>query len=63
MRCAFTLNFQYKHSPHLQLRLALSLDAVGCADDVVLVDDGTAADVGRAQDCLQLQGDLVRVGI
>ena len=47
----------------LEAVLVLSLDAVSCADDVVLVDDGAAADVRRAQEGLQLQGNLVRVGI
>ena len=49
--------------PYLKAALVLSLDAVSGADDVVLVDDGAAADVGRAEEGLELQGDLVRVGI
>ena len=47
----------------LEAVLVLSLDAVSCADDVVLVDDGAAADVGRAQDGLQLKGDLMGIRI
>ena len=47
----------------LEAVLVLSLDAVSCADDVVLVDDGVATDVGRAQDGLQLKGDLMGIRI
>ena len=50
-------------APHLETVLVLSLDAVSSAHDVVLADDGAAADVRRAQEGLQLQGNLVRVGI
>ena len=47
----------------LEAVLVLSLDAVSGAHNVVLADDGAAADVRRAQEGLQLQGHLVRVGI
>ena len=58
----FFLN-EMDNKSDLEAVLVLSLDAVSCADDVVLVDDGAAADVGRAQDGLQLKGDLMGIRI
>ena len=49
--------------PHFESLHVILIDAMSSAHNIVLIDDGAAAIVDQAIGGLQLQGNLVRVGI
>ena len=49
--------------PHFESLHVILIDAMSSAQNIALIDDGAAAIVDQAIGGLQLQGNLVRVGI